>query len=118
MEGNLLGRLNPSKSMTGLGDLDPEASPSGRTGDASSLGSLAGLLTLNLLLETVPLVFGPLDLLLRFLLPSAPPTSDFLVPLGVFWPELGALDPPSMMGSLLPVEGGLANWTILEERLG
>ena len=120
MERNVLGRLNPSKSMTGLGDRVPETSSAGRTGDASSRGSLAGLLTLSLLLETVPFVFGPLDLLLRFLLASAPPMSGLLTPFGVFWLELGALDAPSMTVPLLPVEGGWANWTMdhLQEWIG
>lgn len=66
--------------MTGLGDLVPGASAAGLAGEASSLGSLAGLLTLNLLLETGPCLFDPLDPLFRFLLPSTPP---IVVPFGV-----------------------------------
>jgi hypothetical protein len=61
----------------------------------------------------VPFVFEPLDLLLRFLLPSTPPFSLGIVPFGVTWPELLALDSSFIVDSL-PVEGGLANWTIFE----
>lgn len=84
MEGfgrDVLGLLNPSKSITGLGDL---TSSSSSTGDASSLGSLAGLLTLCLRFEA-PLVFLvlfsdlDLDLRFRFLLPSS---VRLAVPLG------------------------------------
>lgn len=74
--------------MTGLGDLVPAGSCEGRRGEASSLGSLAGLLTLCLLFEyDIPLNFAPrsdLDFFFFFLL-LWPSDSDFRfkVPLGV-----------------------------------
>jgi hypothetical protein len=94
-KGDVLGLLNPSKSITGLGDLVPTTSGSDVAGDASSRGSLAGLLTLCLLFFFVvgPLAFvfvSVLDFLFLFVFwccccPSKPPetTSAVNCPLGV-----------------------------------
>lgn len=71
--------------MTGLGDLVPGTSSVGRVGDGSSLGSLAGLLTLWRRREWVsplPLTFEERFLFFFLLLPS--PSSDLrFVPFGV-----------------------------------
>jgi hypothetical protein len=76
--------------MTGLGDLVPAGSCEGRRGEASSLGSLAGLLTLCLLFECdLPLNFAPRSDLDFFFLLLWPSDSDFRfkVPLGVLSSE-------------------------------
>jgi hypothetical protein len=69
-----LGRLRPSKSISGLGDLVPTSKP---TGDASSLGSLAAFERLRRLFL---ILLGLLSLLRFFLVPSSPspPTPRFL----------------------------------------
>jgi hypothetical protein len=76
--GFLLGRLKPSKSMTGLGD----RSVAGVGGAASSLGSRAGLLTLRRLCGCeFPLALNAF-FFLRFLLLSASSALRFRAPFG------------------------------------
>ena len=114
----VLGLLNPSKSITGLGDLVPAISFCGLTGLASSRGSLAGLLTLCLLFECDPLTFPPFSdfcfLFLFLLCPSSVPPPRDDDPLGTSWSEefeLVIFTAFSESESLF-LEGRLANCTM------
>jgi hypothetical protein len=115
---NILGRLNPSKSMTGLGDLVPAMSVDDLGGDASSRGSRAGLLTLWLLFDLCTPLTGT-RFLFFFLLSWFSPDFRFRLPLAALLSdefELGGRLMPSSSSSIA-LEGSLANSTIFRVRL-
>jgi hypothetical protein len=115
---NILGRLNPSKSMTGLGDLVPAMSVDGLGGDASSRGSRAGLLTLCLLFDLCTPLTGTCFLFF-FLLSWFSPDFRFRLPLAALLSEGFELGGRLMSSSSssIALEGSLANSTIFRVRL-
>jgi hypothetical protein len=115
---NILGRLNPSKSMTGLGDLVPAMSVEELGGEASSRGSRAGLLTLWLLFDLCTPLTVTLFLFF-FLFSWFSPDFRFRLPLAELMSEefelAGRL--MSSLSSSIALDGSLANSTIFRGRL-
>jgi hypothetical protein len=115
---DILGRLNPSKSMTGLGDLVPAMPVDDLGGEASSRGSRAGLLTLWLLFDLCTPLTVTLFLFF-FLLSWFSPDFRFRLPLAALMSEEFELGGRLMSFSFssIALEGSLANSTIFRVRL-
>ena len=113
----LLGRLSPSKSMTGLGERTSSKSNLGLVGEGSSRASRAGLLILCLLFGRAPLGFFCEDFDFLFLfVPSyrCPSSSDLrlLLPLGFSLSGETDFRLSISLPSCASVELSVLNWTL------